>query len=31
MNRAIVNNGYESAEMVNKERHLAGDVKYGAE
>ena len=31
MNRAIVNNDYGSAEIVNKERHLAGDVKYGAE
>jgi hypothetical protein len=31
MNRAIVNNDYGTAEMVNKERHLAGNVKYGVE
>ena len=31
MNRKIVNNDYESAVMINKENHLAGDVKCGAE
>ena len=31
MNRRIVNNDYESAVMSNKENHLAGNVKYGAE
>jgi hypothetical protein len=31
MNRRIVNNDYESAGMINKENHLAGHVKYGAE
>lgn len=31
MNRKIVNNDYESAVMNNKENHLAGNLKYGAE
>lgn len=29
MNRTIVNNDYESAEICNYERYLNGDVKYG--
>ena len=29
MNRTIVNNDYESAEVINNEKNLAGNVKYG--
>ena len=31
MNRRIVNNDYDSAVVINKEKNLAGDVKYGDE